>query len=125
MDLSPATYPKITEPHGSGFQHRWAVRQALHRHLKNGNLVLTYGYRKPLHGPISIRAKISGNLGKSWGEEIILRTGGGDEDIGYTRNVIRQDGKMVTVYYWQEDEKKERYIASIIWDPSEISNQTN
>ena len=85
--------------------------------LGDGRLVLTYGYRKPITGPTSIRAKTSNDAGKTWSNEIILRTGGGDEDIGYTRNVVRPDGKVVTIYYWQEDEKTERYIAATIWTP--------
>jgi hypothetical protein len=84
--------------------------------LPAGRLVLTYGHRKPTTGPTSIRAKISGDDGATWGEERILRTGGGDEDIGYTRNALRPDGKIVTIYYWQESEKAERDIAATIWD---------
>ncbi|MBM4082811.1 MAG: DUF1565 domain-containing protein, partial [Planctomycetes bacterium] len=75
------------------------------------------GYRKPIAGPTSIRAKISADDGATWGEELILRTGGGDEDIGYTRNALRPDGKIVTIYYWQENEKAERDIAATIWTP--------
>ena len=108
-----ATWKKISQPVGN---EAGTTPPALTR-LKNGKLVLTYGYRKPLKGPTSIRAKISVDDGKTWGEEIILRNGGGDEDIGYTRNALRPDGKMVTSYYWQEDEKEERYIAATIWDP--------
>jgi len=54
--------------------------------LTDGRLALTYGYRKPIAGPTSIRAKISEDDGATWGGELILRSGGGDEDIGYTRN---------------------------------------
>lgn len=85
--------------------------------LPDGRLVLTYGYRKPLRGPTSIRARISEDEGASWGPELILRTGGGDEDIGYTRNAVRPDGKVVTIYYWNDHEKSERYIAATIWTP--------
>jgi hypothetical protein len=85
--------------------------------LADGRLVLSYGYRKPIKGPTSIRARISDDDGATWGEELILRIGGGDEDIGYTRQVVRPDGKIVTIYYWQEDEKTERDIAATIWTP--------
>jgi hypothetical protein len=85
--------------------------------LADGRLVLSYGYRKPINGPTSIRARISDNDGATWGEELILRSGGGDEDIGYTRQVVRPDGKLVAIYYWQEDEKAERDIAATIWTP--------
>jgi hypothetical protein len=85
--------------------------------LPDGRLVLTYGYRKPLRGPTSIRTRISEDEGATWGPKLILRTGGGDEDIGYTRNAVRPDGKVVTIYYWQENEKAERDIAATIWTP--------
>jgi len=83
----------------------------------DGRLVLTYGYRKRIKGPTSIRARISADDGATWGGELILRSGGGDEDIGYTRNALRPDGKIVTIYYWQENEKAERDIAATIWTP--------
>jgi hypothetical protein len=88
----------------------------------DGRLVLTYGYRKPIAGPTSIRARISEDDGATWGEELVLRTGGGDEDIGYTRNALRPDGKILTVYYWNEDEKTERYIAATLWTPPARGN---
>ena len=89
--------------------------------LIDGRLVLTYGHRKPLRGPTSIRARISGDQGRSWADELILRANGGDEDIGYTRNAVRRDGKVVTIYYWNDHEKTERYIAATIWDPNAIN----
>jgi hypothetical protein len=85
--------------------------------LADGRLVLSYGYRKPARGPASIRSRFSQDQGATWGEELILLTGGGDEDIGDTRQVVRPDGKLVTIYYWHEDEKAERNIAATIWSP--------
>lgn len=79
--------------------------------------MLTYGHRKPMRGPTSIRARISSDQGASWAKELILRNGGGDKDIGYTRNAVRPDGKVVTLYYWQQDEKAERAIAAMVWTP--------
>jgi hypothetical protein len=60
--------------------------------LADGRLVLSYGYRKPIKGPTSIRARISDDDGATWREELILRTGGGDEDIGYTRTAVPAKG---------------------------------
>ena len=84
--------------------------------LDDGRLVLTYGYRLP---PFGIRAKISKDNGNTWGPEIILRQDGGGGDLGYPRTVKRPDGRLVTVYYFNEDEHKERYIAATIWDPGQ------
>jgi len=82
--------------------------------LQDGRLCMTYGYRDAPH---SIRAKLSSDMGKTWGEEIILRDDGGNHDIGYPRTVQRPDGKMVTVYYFNDHPDSERYIAATIWQP--------
>ena len=48
--------------------------------LQDGRLCLTYGYRAE---PYGIRAKLSGDGGATWGEEIVLRDDGGSHDLGY------------------------------------------
>jgi hypothetical protein len=82
--------------------------------LKDGRLCLTYGVRA---APFRIAAKISEDNGKTWSEEIVLRDDGAGRDIGYVRSVQRPDGKVVTVYYFQDKLKPERYIAATIWEP--------
>src|SRR5216684_1759686 len=82
--------------------------------LKDGRLALTYGYRS---APFGIRARLSNDDGGAWSDEIVLRSDGGAWDLGYTRTVQRPDGKMVTVYYFNEAKDKERYIGATIWDP--------
>jgi hypothetical protein len=82
--------------------------------LPDGDLLLTYGYRKPLQG---VRAKISHDNGRTWGPEIILRQEAGpNRDIGYARSAVRADGKIVTVYYYNLGADQERFIAATIWD---------
>jgi len=82
--------------------------------LHDGRLCLTYGYRD---APYSIRARLSDDDGATWKEEIILRDDGGNHDIGYPRTVQRADGKMVTVYYFNDHPEGERYIAATLWEP--------
>ena len=82
--------------------------------LRDGRLVITYGYRS---APYGIRARISKDEGKTWGDEIILRNDGGAWDLGYTRSLQRSDGKMLTVYYFNDHEDTERYIGATIWSP--------
>jgi hypothetical protein len=83
--------------------------------LRDGGVCLTCG-RRAL--PYSIRARLSGDGGRTWGEEIVLRDGGGGEDLGYPRNVQRPDGKVVTIYYfWDEKTGPERFVAATIRDP--------
>ncbi|MCC6699167.1 MAG: exo-alpha-sialidase [Candidatus Hydrogenedentes bacterium] len=81
--------------------------------LKDGRLCITYGYRA---APFSMRARISSDEGKTWGDEIILRDDGAGRDIGYPRTVQREDGKIVTIYYFQDRQQPERYIAATIWE---------
>lgn len=82
--------------------------------LSDGRLCLIYGYRAE---PFGIRARFSGDLGRSWSDAIALRDDGGGRDIGYVRSVIRPDGKIVAVYYYQDRAGPTRYLAATIWDP--------
>jgi len=83
--------------------------------LKDGRVCLTYGYRA---APFGIRAKLSHDGGQKWGDEIILRDDGGGRDVGYPRTVQRSDGKLVTVCYFHDTLKGDRYIAATIWKAS-------
>ena len=83
-------------------------------HLRDGRLAITYGHRAP---PFEIRARLSSDRGKTWGDDIVLRAGGGAWDIGYTRSVQRPDGNIVTIYYWADRLQGERTIQATIWTP--------
>jgi len=82
--------------------------------LADGRVCLTYGFRAE---PYGIHARISSDQGKTWGEEIILRDDGSGRDLGYPRSVQRPDGKVVTVYYYQDHHDPYRHIAASIWQP--------
>jgi hypothetical protein len=82
--------------------------------LRDGRLVVTFGYRAE---PYSIRARTSRDQGKTWSDDIILRSDAVDWDLGYTRSVQRSDGRIVTVYYYNDARSPERYIGSTIWTP--------
>jgi CubicO group peptidase (beta-lactamase class C family) len=83
--------------------------------LADGRLCLSYGVRA---APYRLCTKLSGDGGKTWGPEIVLRADGGGRDLGYARSVQRGDGKVVIVYYfWDPKTGPERYIAATIWDP--------
>jgi hypothetical protein len=81
--------------------------------LPDGRVCVTYGYRA---APFGIRARIGGDGGKTWGDEIHLRDDGAGRDMGYPRTVRRLDGRLVTVYYFEDAEQPERYIAATIWE---------
>lgn len=82
--------------------------------LKDGRLSMTYGYRLK---PFGIRARFSKDKGDTWSDEVVLRDDGGSWDLGYPRTVQRRDGKLVSVYYYNTEANKERFIGGTIWSP--------
>jgi len=82
--------------------------------LNKTTILCTYGYRKE---PYSIRAVISYNNGISWdiNNFITIKTGSDFWDFGYPSSCQRVDGKILTTYYWI-DENNIRYIELAIWD---------
>ena len=85
--------------------------------LQDGRVCINYGVRA---APLGMRAKLSRDGGKTWSKEIMLREDGGARDLGYPRAIQRPDGKVVTVYYFNDDPKQTRFIAASIWDPAEV-----
>ncbi len=81
--------------------------------LKDGRYCVTYGHRSK---PYAIRAKLSSDKGKTWGPEITLRDDAAAWDIGYPRSTQRADGKIVTLYYYNDAPQRERFLAATIWD---------
>lgn len=88
--------------------------------LADGRLSLSYGYRA---APYQMRARLSADNGQSWGRELVLRNNGGGRDIGYPVSVQRPDGKIVTIYYFQDELLGDRYVAATIWDPKTAAKQ--
>jgi hypothetical protein len=85
--------------------------------LGDGRLAVAYGYRSY---PIGIRARISADEGKTWSDEIVLRDDGWTWDLGYPRMMLRPDGKLVTLYYYNTKEHPAPHIVATIWDPSTV-----
>jgi len=88
--------------------------------LSDGRLALIYGYRSP---PYGIRARLSNDKGLTWSKELVLRNDAGCWDLGYPRSVQRADGKIVSVYYFNDSPDSERYIAATVWDPGKWKEQ--
>ncbi len=82
--------------------------------LPDGRICLTYGYRRK---PCGIRARITADEGRTWGPEIVLRDDGLTGDLGYPRSVVRPDGKVVTIYYFNGPKDEDRTIQATIWRP--------
>jgi len=85
--------------------------------LADGRLLVTYGVRSP---PYRIAARLSEDDGETWSEEITLRTGARNWDMGYPKTVQRADGQVVTVCYFATAEKRNQFIAATIWDPGQV-----
>jgi hypothetical protein len=81
--------------------------------LPGGELVCTYGYRRP---PYGIRACISRDSGQTWDieHEVILRDDGGSRDLGYPCTCRLKDGTLLTVYYIHGEDGI-RHIAGTRW----------
>jgi len=82
--------------------------------LSNGLILCTYGFRK---SPFGIKAVVSDDNGMTWliDKTIIIKEKCLFWDMGYPVSCQRDDGKIITVYYWV-DENRTRYIESAIWE---------
>lgn len=86
--------------------------------LADGRLCCAYGDRTRQ----KLYARLSGDGGKTWGEEVVLRNGyapdaGGEVDFGYPRLFQRKDGAVVCVYYWADKDRPTNHIAATTWTP--------
>ncbi len=82
--------------------------------LQDGRLCLSYGYRRK---PFGARARISEDAGRSWGPEMILRDDGLTGDLGYPRSIVRPDGKVLTIYYFNGPRDEDRTIQGTLFTP--------
>ncbi len=80
--------------------------------LADGRLVAVYGYRAE---PFGIRVVVSEDDGRTWQAPLTLRADASDWDLGYPRTVVRPDGALVTLYYYNDARGPERYIAATTW----------
>ncbi len=79
--------------------------------LRNGHILLTYGYR---HKPFGLRAVISEDNGQTWGDEHILRDDGAAADLGYPMSVQLPDETIFTTYYFRVPGVP-THIAGTLW----------
>jgi Neuraminidase (sialidase) len=72
----------------------WGLPSHLLR-LRDGRLVMTYGYRRAPRGNL---ARVSADQGKTWGAPVVL-SADGTGDLGYPSTVELGDGRLLTVWY--------------------------
>ncbi|NDK54243.1 exo-alpha-sialidase, partial [Rhizobium laguerreae] len=65
-----------------------------------------------------IRMRMSFDDGRTWGAETVIRSDGGTADLGYPKLVQRGDGSLLAVYYFNDGDREERYIAASIVTPA-------
>lgn len=80
--------------------------------LGDKKLLLVYGFRD---APFGMRARTSSDEGASWSDDIVLRDDGGMSDLGYPRTVALDDGKALTVYYFNGGSDSDRYIGATLF----------
>ncbi len=80
--------------------------------LRDGRLVMTYGYRR---APFGNRARISSDNGKNWSGEIVLSGDGKGGDLGYPSTVELADGTLLTVWYESMAEPKLAVLRQAKW----------
>ena len=86
--------------------------------LGDGRLCAVYGFRAE---PFGMRFVLSRDDGRTWSAPRTLRADASDWDLGYPRTCVRQDGRLVTAYYYNDARGPERYIAASIWHPDDIT----
>jgi hypothetical protein len=91
--------------------------------LRDGRLLMTYGYRRP---PFGVRACLSNDNGKTWDieNEIIIRMDAGPaegeesrvgaSDLGYPASIQLDDGRVFSVYYFNKGQSN-CYVAGTFW----------
>jgi len=67
--------------------------------LQDGRLLCTYGRRV---APFGIRACLSEDGGRTWGDEIVIRDDLSNSDLGYPTTIEYAPGRLFTCYYGQE-----------------------
>ena len=73
----------------------WGLPSHLLR-LRNGNLLMSYGYRRP---PFGNQARLSKDHGRTWSAPITISDDAPGVDVGYPATVELSDGQLVTVWY--------------------------
>lgn len=80
--------------------------------LRNGTLLMTYGWRV---APFGIRGKISTDHGRSWSQEFVLTKDAASWDLGYPSSVELADGTLLTVWYEAPKDSHKAVLKQARW----------
>ncbi len=81
---------------------------------KNGEILLSYGYR---HLPYGARVHVSRDDGDTFTDETIVCDDLASGDCGYASSVELKNGNILTAYYGQLVKNKKNTIQIAIWTP--------
>ena len=73
----------------------WGLPSHLLR-LRDGRLVMTYGYRREPFGNL---ARVSKDAGRTWSEPVVVSNDGAGVDLGYPSTVELKSGELLTLWY--------------------------
>lgn len=98
----------------------WSVPQAvgvwgLPSHLlklRNGNLLMTYGYRRQ---PFGNQARVSRDNGRTWSEPLTISADGSGGDLGYPSTVELDDGTLLTAWYERMKDSPRAVLRQAKW----------
>ncbi len=95
-------------PHSIGV---WGLPSHLLR-LKDGRLLMSYGYRRPPYGN---QARVSQDNGKTWSEPMTISGDGASGDLGYPSTVQLDDGSLLTVWYEKPKDSSMAVLRQARW----------
>ncbi|MCC6343449.1 MAG: exo-alpha-sialidase [Bryobacterales bacterium] len=91
----------------------WGLPSHLLR-LRDGRLVMTYGYRRK---PFGNQARLSVDGGRTWGAAVTISSDGMSGDLGYPSTVELADGELLTVWYELEAGSPRAQLRQARWKP--------
>ncbi len=80
--------------------------------LKDGRLVMSYGYRREPYGN---QARVSDDRGATWSDPITISADGASGDLGYPSTVELADGALLTVWYEKLASSPKAVLRQAIW----------
>jgi len=89
----------------------WGLPSHLLR-LRNGSLLMTYGYRR---APFGNQARMSTDNGQTWSEPMTISDDAISIDVGYPSSVELADGSFVTVWYETLKSSPKAVLRQAVW----------
>lgn len=89
----------------------WGLPSHLLR-LRDGRLLMSYGYRRP---PFGNQARVSLDSGASWSEPLVISDDGVGGDLGYPSTVQLADGSLLSIWYEKMKEPSKAVLRQARW----------